>query len=165
MQYIFVETEQEQHLLVPVDCRRKKCIRKPQLASHLRAALNKAGLYKEKLQTGVNSWLGEQEIVPHNINFVIVVCVCWCILCSCSAYDVHLGDVSNISQQPKLLKKTIWLAFYLTWFSLETFYLFFRLIPVKWFWDFWTTHFHGNHTNKYKKNHDNPFVRDPLPEI
>lgn len=73
--------------------------RKAQLAPHLRRALNKETLYKEKLQTGVNSWLGEQEIASNNINFVIVVCVCWCILCSSSAYDVHLGEVSNISHQ------------------------------------------------------------------
>lgn len=97
--------------------RGQKRIRKPQLAPHLRRALNKEGLYKEKLQTGVNSWLGEQEIVPHNINFVIVVCVCWCILCSCSAYDVHLGEVTNISQRPKWCKRTIWPVFYLTCFS------------------------------------------------
>lgn len=91
---------------------------------------------KRSSKLGVNSWLGEQEVVPHNINFVIVVCVYWCILCSCSAYDVHLGHVSNISQQPKHFKRTIWPSFYLTCFSLATFYLFFRLILVKWFCDF-----------------------------
>lgn len=133
----------------------RKRIRKPQLASHLSPALNKEGPYEDQLKTALNSWPEEQEIVPHNINFVIVVCVCWSILCFCSAVDVHLGLVSNISQQPKWLRGTMWPTLYSKCFSIIIFSLVVRVILVKRFHGLWTVmsiwvFFQGNQTINYE---------------
>lgn len=52
MQYFSLKPNKDNTFLLLLIVTVKKCIRKPQLAPHLRPALNKDGLYKEKLQTG-----------------------------------------------------------------------------------------------------------------
>lgn len=82
MSYTRHLSEQDHHTFVPVDCHGAK-----RASGNWRHIRDQHWIKKSwteiKLWTGVSSWLGEQEIVPHNMNIFIVVCVCWCILCSC----------------------------------------------------------------------------------